>query len=230
VAGDVMTSSIRPMIDSSRPDREPTVAGQVEPDTARDSADEVASSSYSVGRHPGGNGSLMAMAPFWPRGRRPRSRRGHGRRTRARLRRGARLDREFSMPSGFRGGWASQSSVSPMIDHRDAQLLLGPLERLRIVRLAGEKERRRTSSAVLLDEFSFGVLAPYGRNAVAPVKSVCTPCCETTRQKGPGSGFPPAALVQDGRIPFSRGIDDCTNARPPSRCRLRPVRLARPAL
>jgi len=94
-----------------------------------------------------------------------------------------------------------------MIDHRDAQLLLGPLERLRIAALAGEKERPQgLRRPVLLDEFSFGVLAPYGaerrRRREERLHSMLRNDAPEAPASGVPTGLPSYRMVV---FPFSSG-------------------------
>ena len=77
-----------------------------------------------------------------------------------------------------------------MVDHRHAELLLRPAQRLGVAALAGEEERAETGQVVAPDVASFGVLLRIARIAVGAVNSVETPCCEMTRQKAPASGVP----------------------------------------
>ena len=116
---------------------------------------------HSVGEEPGGIGSFTTSAPVSPAATSLPSRSSTRRSQPGTARVG---DPGFtgsrSMPEAVRGDRPARLGLPPVVDHRHAELLLGPAQRLRIAALAREEERPESREVVVGDQLAVGILLP----------------------------------------------------------------------
>jgi len=149
------------------------------------------------------------------------SRYGSGRRPRDH---GKTLDAE-----AVRGDRPARFRLPPVVDHRDAQLLLRPTERLWIAALPREEECAEVDQVVAVDVLPFRILLADGAESCRGGEERADPVVRDHPPEGARIGCADRlSLVEHGRASVKeRRIDDVRVADDPAHVRRGPVHLSR---
>src|SRR5205823_2257855 len=112
---------------------------------------------------------------------------------RDRLGAGARLHRQHPQPDAVHPDGPAGLRLPPVVDHRNAELPLRPVQRVRVAALASEEKSAEGAQVVAPDVLAGGIVAPDGRRYLAPPLSAC-PSCRTYRGCTADRSQPPARM------------------------------------